>query len=382
MTPTTYDIAIVGAGAAGLQLALALRSDPFFRDKKILLLEKSQKDQNDRTWCFWEKGVGKWDGLLRHSWEEGEFFGPSDSRALELSPYRYKMLRAIDFYAYAKKELAAAPNFTWQNDEVISIENGGPIHLTGKSGSYTAEHVFDSRIPTAFFQKNDNYTRLLQHFKGWYVRTPDDRFDPTCFTMMDYRLRWKDTTSFTYVLPLSSREALVEFTLFSPELLADGDYDTMLHQYFKEVLKIKDFEIVEEEQGVIPMSDFPFEKYSEGKHVRIGTGGGWVKPSSGYSFKYCERNAQRIVENLKAGRPADDGLFSKKFRFYDSIFLDVLSRQNDLGPALFEGMYFKNDIQKIFAFLDNETSIVEDVGIIAGFPKPPFLRSLLHYLQR
>jgi hypothetical protein len=50
--------------------------------------------------------------------------------------------------------------------------------------------------------------------------------------------------------------------------------------------------------------------------------------------------------------------------------------------VLFEGMYFKNDIQKIFAFLNNETSIAEDLGIIAGFPKPPFLRSLLHYLQR
>ncbi len=184
------------------------------------------------------------------------------------------------------------------------------------------------------------------------------------------------------MLPLSRREALVEFTLFSPELLADGGYDTMLCRYFDEILKISEFEILEEEQGVIPMSDFPFEKYSEGRHVRIGTAGGWVKPSSGYSFKNCERNARRIAGNLKAGRPADRGLISPRFRFYDSIFLDVLYRRNELGPDLFESMYFKNDIGKILAFLDDETTIGQELGIIAGFPKLPFLQSLSRYLAR
>ncbi len=365
-----------------MQLALALRSDPFFAEKSILILEKDSKEANDRTWCFWEKGEGRWDDLLRHSWAFGDFFSKTKSIKLDLQPYRYKMLQAIDFYAFAKRELAAAPNFIWRNDEVLSVENGSPVRIAGQSGSYSADYVFDSRIPEGFFQKNDKYTRLLQHFKGWYVLTPDDRFDPARFTMMDYRLRWQDTTSFTYVLPLSRREALVEFTLFSPELLADGEYDTMLRRYFDEILKISEFEIVEEEQGVIPMSDFPFEKYSEGRHIRIGTAGGWVKPSSGYSFKNCERNARRIVENLKAGRPANEGVLSPRFRFYDSLFLDVLYRRNDLGPDLFETMYFKNDIQKILAFLDDDTSIGEDLRIITGFPQLPFLRSLVNRFTR
>ncbi len=197
MSSTHFDIAIIGAGAAGLHLALALRSDPFFAEKSVLILEKDSKDANDRTWCFWEKGEGKWDGILRHSWASGDFFSKTKSLKFGLLPYRYKMLQAVDFYAFAKRELAAAPNFTWQNDEVRSVENGTPIRIAGQPGSYTADYVFDSRIPEAFFQKKDKYTRLLQHFKGWYVRTPDDRFDPARFNMMDYRLRWKDTTSFT-----------------------------------------------------------------------------------------------------------------------------------------------------------------------------------------
>jgi lycopene beta-cyclase len=268
--------------------------------------------------------------------------------------------------------------------EVSAVENGSPLRIVGKSESYSADYVFDSRVPPAFsLQPTDRhpFTTLLQHFKGWFVRTPDDRFDPSHFTMMDYRLRYADSTSFTYVLPLNQREALVEFTLFTPTLIADTAYDEMLRQYFDKILKISDFEITEVEQGVIPMSDFPFHRYSEGQHIRIGTAGGWVKPSSGYSFKNCERNALHIAENLAAGRLAGQGLFSKKFYFYDAIFLEVLRRQNELGPSLFETMYLKNDIGDIFSFLDNETNLRQDAGIIGSFPKTPFLKAVFRKLR-
>ena len=377
-----YDIAIIGAGAAGLHLALAMRNDPFFAHKRILILEKSTKEQNDRTWCFWEKGDGLWDQLLRKSWSEGDFFSKEKAVPLALLPYRYKMLRAIDFYTYAKQEIAASKLFYWINEDVQGVENSTPICITGKHASYTAAYVFDSRIPEDFFHTKDKYTRLLQHFKGWVIRTPEDRFDPTRFTMMDFRLLWPDSTSFTYVLPLSKREALVEFTLFSSTLLQDKDYDTMLQRYINDILKIQEFEITEQEKGVIPMSDFPFEKYTNGNHIRIGTGGGWVKPSTGYSFKNCEVNSRKIIANLKAGRPADKNLISPKFRFYDSLFLDVLNRQNELGPGLFEVMYTKHPVQTIFSFLDNQTNFANDLNIISGFPWAPFLRSFTKYVAR
>ena len=383
MQPTNnYDIAIIGAGAAGLHLALAMRSDPFFAHKRILILEKSTKEENDRTWCFWEKGQGLWDHLLRHSWSNGDFFSKEKAIPLALLPYRYKMLRAIDFYTYAKRQIAASNLFHWVNEDVLSVENSSPIFITGKNASYTAEYVFDSRIPEDFFQTEDKYTRLLQHFKGWVIRTPQDSFDPTRFTMMDFRLLWPESTSFTYLLPLSKREALVEFTLFSSSLLQDNDYDNMLQRYISDILKIRDFEIVEQEKGVIPMSDFPFEKYTNGKHIRIGTGGGWVKPSTGYSFKNCEVNSRKIIENLKVGRPASKALISPKFRFYDSLFLDVLNRQNNLGPELFETLYAKYPVQTIFSFLDNQTSLTKDLNIISGFPWSPFLHSFTRYVVR
>ncbi len=200
--------------------------------------------------------------------------------------------------------------------------------------------------------------------------------------MMDFRLVWPNSTSFTYVLPLNKREALVEFTLFTPALLNDSDYDIYLQRYISEILKLEEYEIIEYEKGVIPMTDFPFEDYSKGNHIRIGTGGGWVKPSTGYSFMNCERNSKQLVANLKSNKPILTSMHKLNFRFYDALFLDVLYRQNERGPKLFETMYTQIPVQKIFAFLDNKTSLLEDMSITFRFPWLPFLHSITKLISR
>ena len=377
MSNLKFDIAIIGAGAAGLHLALAMHDDPYFSGKRILILEKSAKDKNDRTWCFWEKGEGLWDNLIQHSWSRGDFFYKDNTVPLNLTPYRYKLLRSIDFYEFAKKKITASSMFDWVEEDVQSVSNESPIQINGLKTVYTADIVFDSRIPNEFMKSQDSYTRLLQHFKGWVIKTNYDAFDTDCFSMMDFRLVWPETTSFTYVLPLNKREAMVEFTLFTSSLLQKEDYERMLKNYINDILKIPEYEIVEQEQGVIPMSDFPFEKYSKGNHIRIGTGGGWVKPSTGYSFKNCERNARKLIANLKMNKPLNSGLLKRKSRIYDTLFLDVLYRQNYRGPALFNTMYSKIPVQTIFAFLDDQTTIKQDHFIMSRFPTKPFVFSIL-----
>jgi|GEM_PF-5210627 len=65
---TSYDYIITGAGAAGLLTAVRMSADPFFKDKRILLLDKDRKQTNDRTWCWWEKEGGLFDDILHHHW--------------------------------------------------------------------------------------------------------------------------------------------------------------------------------------------------------------------------------------------------------------------------------------------------------------------------
>jgi lycopene beta-cyclase len=49
-----YDYIICGGGASGLLLSSALISDSFFDDKKILIIEKEAKVDNDKTLGFWD----------------------------------------------------------------------------------------------------------------------------------------------------------------------------------------------------------------------------------------------------------------------------------------------------------------------------------------
>ncbi len=378
---TIYDYAIIGAGAAGLHLAHAMLAEEWFADKSILVVEKTTKEVDDRTWSFWEKGAGTWDNILTKSWAKGFFYGKDEEIPLALAPYQYKMIRSIDFYQLGKKTIMAAPNMHWQLEEVQSVKRTGAIlNIQGQQNTYQAKQIFDSRITQAFINGQKDHISLIQHFKGWIIETKKPVFDPDSFVMMDYRVKKGLATSFTYVLPTSSTRAMVEFTLFDQEVLAASDYDIYLKKYIKEILKIDDYQIVHEEIGTIPMTSFPFHEANEAGILKIGTAGSWVKPSSGYAFKNIEKLAKQVVSNLKNNKPPSTNLLSKQFRFYDALYLDVLARENELGESIFTDMYRHNSIQQIFKFLDEETSVLENFRIFFSFRFAPFLKALWRWI--
>ncbi len=149
----------------------------------------------------------------------------------------------------------------------------------------------------------------------------------------------------------------------------------MLQQYFEKVLKTQDFTIKSTETGVIPMTDFPFDKANTRQITKIGTGGGWVKPSTGYSFKNTEKRINRIIENIKSGKLPGENLINNKFRKYDAIFLDVLAQNNQKGEEIFTKFYTKNSPQDIFKYLDEETSVSEDLKIMLSLYSFDFVTS-------
>lgn len=377
MQTESFDYIIIGAGAAGLQLAMAIEEDSFFSAHKILLLDEVSKTTNDRTWSYWEKGRGKWDDLLWKSWGHGRFMAENFDQQLDLSPYRYKTLRSIDFYRHCHDKLGKSTRLCWRQEKVVAVSTGlQPQVSTSEGGIYTATHIFDSRIPAEFTDGRHTYAKVLQHFKGWVIETDSDCFNEQEFLMMDFRQRWKDTCSFTYILPESPRKALVEFTFFSPELVKHEEYEAMLKQYIHKHLGTKNYNITETESGVIPMTDFPFHHFHEEGLTKIGTAGGWVKGSTGYSFSNAGRMAARMLENIKAGHRPHHRLHSVRHALYDRLFLDILEKRNDKAPALFTEMYRKNPVTRIFRFLDNQSSVLDDLCIIISFNPVPFLKAI------
>lgn len=373
MWSSNYYYVIVGGGLAGLQLALEFSRDLFFKGKSIAIIDHNLNNPANKTWCFWEQGAGKWDDLVTKHWDKAKFISSTTNKTLNLSPYTYKMIRSVDFYSKAKKELEATGDFHFIEDEIINID---PVKMKaeGLKRGYTATHFFDSRISSEYLDDPKSST-IFQHFKGWVIETEKPQFDKSVFTMMDYRLKFKKSTSFTYVLPLSENKALVEFTFFTPFLTEEAVYDKYLKNYIENILKIENYKITESEKGVIPMTDYPFHLESTPEITKIGTGGSWVKGSTGYSFKHTEKKVAQIIENIHAGKKPSKDLINKRFNWYDGIFLNVLQKNNELGEDIFSKFYTKNTPQEIFKYLDEETVFSEELKIMISLFHLEFIKS-------
>ena len=380
MPKTHYDYIIVGNGLAGLQLALAISKDHFFNDKQIALIDPSTKTKNDKTWSFWETEPSQWNQLAYKSWQKANIYSSKKHIQLQLQPYTYKSVRAIDFYTEVKTQLKKQTNISFLIERVTSVKENDNVEVTTESNSYTANHVFDSRIPKDFKTKGSQYTTLIQHFKGWVIKTETDTFDEDEVTMMDYRLKDGNQTTFMYVLPFSKKEALIEFTYFTEKTVDEGVYDSFIKQYINDFLNIQDYKIIETEIGKIPMTNFPFDSYNTENITKIGTAGGWVKGSSGYSFKHTEKKVKKIIDNLKSNRTPSRNLFKRKYKFYDKVFLKVLKDENHKGEWIFQEFYDKNSIQIMFRFLDEDSTFFEEVKVMLSLFSWSFIKAFFKTL--
>ncbi len=373
-----YDYIISGAGAAGLSLLMRLMQHRSFDDKKILVADKAPKDKNDHTWCFWEIETGLFEPVVHHTWQNVYFFSNQFSSLLNLRPYTYKMIRAIDFYNYVLQEAAKHANITFEFGNIEAAGNEGTKGLVIINGvRYTADYIFNSII---FYEPAvpDNKIYLLQHFKGYVIETEQQVFNPDEATLMDFRISQQNGTTFVYVLPISTKRALIEYTLFTSKLLAAEEYDNALQHYISSFLNISDYKIAEKEFGIIPMTNMKFIKRI-GKVINIGTAGGQTKASSGYTFQFIQKQTEQLVfDLLKYSYPKEhDTFMQKRFSFYDTTLLNILHSNKLAGDKIFADLFQKNPTERVLRFLDNESSLEDEINLMGTLPQGVFMKAAL-----
>ena len=177
-----------------------------------------------------------------------------------------------------------------------------------------------------------------------------------------------------YVLPVAKNKALVEYSLFSEEVLEAKAYDEALKYYIETALHIKKYAIIHTEFGVIPMTNYAFPR-GEGKIINIGIAGGQTKVSSGYTYQFIQKHSAKIIDALVSNKsPLLKGSFmEKRFHLYDSIFLNVLHHKKMSGDRLFTQLFQNNPTQMILKFLDNETGFKEELKIMNTVSLKTFL---------
>ena len=372
-----YDFIFAGGGAAGLSLAYQL-SRSALAAKSMLIVDPAVKNRNDHTWCFWTTTPTPVEPVVYRTWERLGFFGEDFEATFDLAPYRYQMVRGIDFYRFMRENLGGLPNVDFLLGSVERIVDGPQqAEILVNEQTFSGDWVFDSRYRSADYRPlTPRYHYLAQHFLGWEIETPDPAFDPQTPWLFDFRTPQRGAMRFMYVLPFSERRALVEYTLFSADLLPQAEYEVALRAYIADVLGVRQYRILEEERDLIPMTDQPFPRRAGQRVMNTGTRGGRVKASSGYAFLRIQQDTAAIARSLqKRGHPFDVPTPPRRYRVFDTMLLQILYRRGDLSKRVFTDLFRNNPVARIFRFLDEEGSVGENLRLMASVPPEPFVRA-------
>ncbi len=363
------EIAIVGAGCAGLSLAAALAIARV--PGRVLLMEPRLDYARDRTWCFWNTEEHPFTSAISHSWNSWRV-GDERGQALQRSRrYRYCHIAGDDFYRLALDRIEREPEQELHQGVAVHAVNrlpGGLTALETSAGRVLAKQVFDSR-PTGF----QGAPTLLQRFTGLHVRAAEPCFDPETVELM--RFLPSDApgrTRFLYLLPFSTTEALVEMTYLDDPGLPEPAYEDDLNAWLAE--HVRDWEVLYTEHGSLPMQPARAAAAPPNTHP-IGIAGGRLKPSSGYGFLRIQRHSRAIAQALRAGQPVPASAEPRLYSAMDAVFLRAVERAPASVPELFLRLFSRSSPDALVRFLSEASEPGEMLRVALALPKLPMLRA-------
>jgi lycopene beta-cyclase len=368
-----YQYIIIGAGCAGLQMTKALLQFPHEKVTSVLLIESSETP-TEKSWCFWYDRTHHYSHLVKKEWKNISFKANNTLINNPLKTQTYQFINSIDFEAYHLNFFKHDPRLTIVNDSVLQIiEHNNHASVLLENRTYTSSTVFNSVPALNLF--GEFKPKVWQHFLGWKISTESDTFNPEEATLMDFDVDQNKDGRFMYILPFSKTSALIECTIFSDEILPIENYENSLKQYISRHF-CSDYKINSKEKGLIPMSSVQLPA-KFGKIIPIGAAGGCIKPSTGYSFIRNLENTQRIVECIKHNMEILPET-KPRFRFYDNLLLWIIENDNSHIKTIFNFLFKKNSLTKIFSFLDEKTNLWQELGILFSLPKSVFLKALFY----
>ncbi|MGC9467449.1 MAG: lycopene cyclase family protein [Anaerolineae bacterium] len=377
MASPTYDYIIAGGGLAGLSLASHLIRSPL-RDRSILIVDRDPKKQNDRTWGFWANSPTIFDEVIWRSWRRMRVVTEeAQPRVIPLGGYRYNVIRGLDFYDAVRQRLAPYDNVTFLQGTIEEIRDGRDAACVVVEGRrYCGKWVFDS-LP-ARPPEETPFQYLKMHFRGWEVATPRPIFDPDTMTFMDFRTPQAGEMRFFYVLPFAEDRALVEYTVFSREVLQRQDYEEALRAYLADVLGVETYAVVSEERGSVPITDDPLPRILGRRILAIGARAGRIKPSTGYAFMRVQKDSEEVLDSLLLyGHPFEIPDDPDLYDILDAVLLKVIAQHGEHLKVAFGAMFDRNPIHHILRFLDESSSPWENLMLVASMPPQIFLKAFL-----
>ena len=379
-----YDFILAGGGMAGLSFAYYLAKSSL-SSRRILIIDRGIR--NEQTFCYWNSDSSEFDFLAEKSWDSLYFHSARPSSLkIAIEPYSYRKINGNAWFSFIEAELGKNPNIHFLSAEIQSItyQGLGSSVQTSTGDYYASEKIIDSFSP--FPCENDNPKHLKQHFLGWVVECNFNNFETDAAHLFDFRVAFGNECEFMYVLPTSPRKALFEYTFFSSTLREPDYYRAKIKSYLFAYygLTEDDYLLKEEESGVIPMRNNPNKPENlYQKHLKIGTSGGFVKSTTGYSFYRTQKFCKDLVSALEKGPSTSLVIPVNPWKIWlDEVFLQVLIDQKIAGSKVFESLFYNNKPALLLKFLQEETEWKEDLRLMWSVPTFPFVRAAVKTIYR
>ena len=377
-----YDLVILGGGCAGLSLAMRLAAlgTPCPR---TLVIEKRSTYTNDRTWCFWGESSKAVEHLIRHRWQNITLRDGDRVVAIDCGPMPYQMITAEAFYQYALSVISESDRIDLATGVVLESEPrkvGNEWKVATNQGLFSGAKVVDTRPPPA---PETGDATLWQSFYGCEIETDCDIFDAGCAELMHFTPGPAHRVNFNYVLPFSSRRALVEATVFGVEPAGRGTLEGELRDALHRRTRGVECRVLRTENGILPMGGTRPEKALDATYVKAGLSAGAGRASTGYAFQRIQRWADQCAAVVSHGglpfnHPADPALL----RTLDYLFVSVLRSWPSAAPSLFLGLFEKTDTSRMIRFLSDAGTLFDCAAVAAALPAGLFIREIPRALGR
>ena len=372
---TDCDVAILGAGLAGLSLAVRLAA-PAFAHLRILVVEARTDYHRDRTWSGWTLRPHPFGAAVAHRWDRWTVARPGQDATCSAPGLAYESIRSDSFYSLALDRIRAAPNIDLRlATPATATEDGDTVLLALPDGTLRAGLAFDTRPPPALGRHG-----LAQVFLGQEIRTIRPVFDPSTVMLMDFRHPGRPgpaaAVHFTYVLPSSPTRALIEDTWFLPPGARPPGAQPSAHRaalraYMAAHHGVDEFDVLFEETGTLPM-DPVFRPGTGRRMLPLGTAGGATRPSTGYAFSAIQARCDAIAADLAANRlPAPGRPRPAMVRMMDRVLLHLLEHRPDQAPHVFTSLFARCRPAALVRFLNDAAGPADLAAVAAAIPFRP-----------
>jgi lycopene beta-cyclase len=383
MTPAAcFDLAILGAGSAGLSLAAALAETAGGTRLKVVLVEARAGPPPDRSFAFWvtpqERQNLPWP--LLGQWPGWRFSDRTGREVVHESggARHYVAISALAHRRHCLRQIEQRPDFELVEGVAIThlVSHDHAVEVRGENFRIWARHVVDSRHHA---DRDAPQARLYQQFVGHVLQLHEPLADPRRADLMTDMSADEHGFRFVYSLPLHPNRVLVEETRFTPCILSWQRLEPDC-RYAIGARRFQSAALLQTERGIIPMGLGAVTPPLDRRIRLAGTRGGAVRAATGYAFRriqdWARLNALRVRQEglaALAGHPPEPGWRVAM----DRLLLKVLRQHPQRAPALFMAMAKDLSSIQLADFLSDRGGLATAARVVKAMPSRLFMGALL-----